>query len=61
MTNTKKPGENTGKNGGIYQEVNQNGIAKPNYTTVPDNTTLPPTTTPGGTWKPVKNTPDSQR
>lgn len=56
-----KPGQSTGKNGGIYQEVGPRGGVKPNYVTVPDNKPLPPTTTPGATWKPIKITPDSIR
>lgn len=57
----RKPGQNTGKNGGIYQQVGPKGGLKPNYVTVPDNKPLPPTTTPGSEWKPVKITPDSKR
>jgi hypothetical protein len=57
----KKPGSNTGNNGGIYQEVGPRGGARPNYATVPDRKPLPPTTTPGSTWKPVTRTPDSKR
>lgn len=33
----KKPGENTGKNGGIYQEVGPRGGKKDNFATVKDN------------------------
>ena len=58
---TKKPGQNTGSNGGIYQEVGPKGGTKPNYATVPDKTTLPPTTEPGNAWKPLKITPNSKR
>ncbi|MCA3077687.1 MAG: hypothetical protein ING71_02700 [Rhodocyclaceae bacterium] len=58
---TKKPGDNTGKNGGIFQEVGPRGGKHPNFVTVPDNKTLPPTTTPGSTWQPMKRTPDSKR
>jgi hypothetical protein len=61
MANVKKPGTNTGKKGGIYQEVGPKGGEKPNYATVADNKPLPPTTKPGHGWKPVKVTPDSQR
>ena len=32
-----------------------------NFAAVPDNKRLPPTTTPGSTWKPIKTTPDSNR
>ena len=56
-----KPGTNTGRNGGIFQEIGQRGGARPNYTTVPDNKPLPPTTGPGATWKPTDRTPDSKR
>lgn len=58
---TKKPGSNTGGRGGIFQEVGPRGGLKPNYATVPDNTTLPPTTTSGATWKPIHTTPNSDR
>jgi hypothetical protein len=58
---TKKPGTNVGNQGGIYQEVGPNGGKKPNYATVADNHKLPPTTTPGNSWKPAKITPDSKR
>ena len=55
------PGANTGRNGGIFQEQGPRGGLRPNYSTVPDNTRLPPTTTPGSTWKPVHRTPNSSR
>ena len=60
-TSGKPPGSNTGSNGGIFQEIGPRGGARPNYTTVPDNKPLPPTTTPGSTWKPVTRTPNSHR
>lgn len=56
-----KPGQNTGRNGGIFQETGPRGGARPNYTTVPDHTRLPPTSSPGSTWKPSHRTPDSKR
>lgn len=58
---SKKPGENTGRHGGIFQEVGPRGGAKPNFAAVPDNRPLPPTTKPGNTWKPISRTPDSNR
>lgn len=58
---TKKPGENTGQNGGIYREVGPRGGQKDNWATVPDHKPLPPTTKPGHTWEQVKKTPDSKR
>jgi hypothetical protein len=61
MANGKKPGSNTGNQGGIFQEVGPKGGARPNYATVADHKPLPPTTSPGSTWKPVKVTPDSKR
>ncbi|MNP61080.1 hypothetical protein D3C76_1562250 [compost metagenome] len=61
MANGKKPGENTGRDGGIYQEVGPRGGKRDNYTTVPDNTRLPPTTSPGASWVPRNRTPDSTR
>lgn len=60
-TSGKPPGSNTGNNGGIFQEVGPRGGARPNYAAVPDNKPLPPTTTPGSTWKPVTRTPNSHR
>ena len=57
----KKPGSNTGRQGGIYQEQGPRGGAKPNFATVADNTRLPPTSSPGSTWKPVHTTPNSKR
>ncbi|MNF40045.1 hypothetical protein D3C85_1235420 [compost metagenome] len=61
MANGKKPGANTGKNGGIYQEQGPRGGLKDNFATVPDRTSLPPTTQPGHTWVQVERTPDSNR
>lgn len=58
---TKKPGQNSGDEGGIYQEIGPRGGRKPNFTTVPDNRPMPPTSTPGSEWVPVKKTPDSHR
>lgn len=57
----QKPGQNTGKNGGIFQQVGPKGGVKPNFATVPDNKPLPPTTTPGDAWKRINKTPDSKR
>lgn len=57
----RKPGSNSGNQGGIYQEIGPRGGPKGNFTTVPDNRPMPPTSTPGSTWKPVKITPDSNR
>ena len=61
MTKTYKPGQNTGKDGGIYQEVGPRGGLKDNHTTVRDNQRLPPTTTPGNGWVRTNRTPDSKR
>lgn len=61
MATTLKPGQNTGNNGGIYQQVGPRGGKQPNYSTVPDNLQLPPTTKPGHSWTPVKVTPTSDR
>lgn len=58
---TKKPGQNTGKDGGIYREVGPRGGKKDNWATVPDNKPLPPTTQPGHEWERVKRTPNSKR
>jgi hypothetical protein len=61
MATPKKPGQSTGNQGGIYQEVGPNGGLKPNYSTVADNKPLPPTSKPGHGWSPVKVTPPSKR
>lgn len=61
MASTKKPGTNTGKNGGIYQEVGPRGGKKSNFATVADNKPLPPTTTKGSEWELIKRTPNSNR
>ena len=58
---TKKPGQNTGKDGGIYHEVGPRGGKKDNWATVPDNKPLPPTSQSGREWERVKRTPDSKR
>jgi len=61
MANGKKPGTNTGNNGGIFQEVGPRGGLRPNYATVADNKPLPPTSSPGSTWKPTHTTPNSKK
>lgn len=61
MANPKKPGQSTGRQGGIFQEVGPRGGRQPNYAAVPDNRPLPPTTKPGHSWIPVKVTPNSDR
>jgi len=61
MASNVTPGSNTGKQGGVYQEIGPRGGSRRNYTTVPDNRRLPPTSQPGSTWRPVKVTPDSKR
>jgi hypothetical protein len=61
MAIIKKPGSNTGHNGGIFQEIGPRGGLKTNYTTVPDNTQLPPTSKPKSGWIPLKVTPPSNR
>lgn len=61
MANGMKPGQSTGKNGGIFQEHGPRGGAKDNFATVADNKPLPPTTCPGNVWTPVQTTPDSSR
>jgi hypothetical protein len=58
---TQTPGSSTGNNGGIFQEVGPRGGPRPNFAAVPDNRRLPPTTTPGATWKEIRRTPDSKR
>lgn len=61
MATSKRPGESTGNNGGIFQEIGPRGGRQPNYSTVPDNRPMPPTTKPGHTWAPVSRTPNSKR
>lgn len=61
MTKIYKPGQNTGKDGGIYQEVGPRGGLKNNHSTVRDNQRLPPTTAPGNGWVISNRTPDSKR
>ncbi|NCF03850.1 hypothetical protein [Kosakonia sp. MH5] len=56
-----KPGQNSGKDGGIYQEKGPRGGLKDNYSTIADNKKAPPTQNPNSTWVPVKKTPDSNR
>jgi len=58
---TRKPGTNVGRESGIYREIGPRGGAKDNFATVPENHRLPPTMTPGGTWKPVKTTQHGHR
>jgi hypothetical protein len=61
MTIGKKPGENTGKKGGIFREQGPRGGLLNNYATVADNKSLPPTSKAGNTWISVKTTPDSKK
>ena len=58
---TLKPGQNTGQDGGVFQEQGPRGGKQPNFVTVPDNRQMPPTTRPGHVWTTVKRTPDSKR
>lgn len=58
---TKRPGENSGTTGAIYQEVGPRGGLRNNFTTVPENRPMPPTSTPGATWKSIKQTPHGSR
>lgn len=48
MSKVLKPGENTGSDGGIFQEVGPRGGRKENFTTIPDQ---PHSTTCFHTWK----------
>ena len=61
MTDRKKPGENTGSDGGIFQEVGSRGGKKENFSSVRDNERLPPTSKPGHAWEQVQRTPDSKK
>jgi hypothetical protein len=56
-----KSGDNSGKQGGIYQEVGPRGGKKENFATIADDKTAPPTSKPGHTWEPVQITPDSKK
>lgn len=56
-----KPGQNTGKSGGIFQEVGPKGGRQDNFAAIPDNRPAPPTSKPNSTWVPVKRTPNSSR
>lgn len=56
-----KPGENTGNNGGIFQEAGPRGGLRPNYAAVADNKQFPPTSAPKSTWVQVNKTPNSKR
>lgn len=38
-----KPGQNTGRDGGIYREQGPRGGLRDNYSTIPDRTIAPPT------------------
>lgn len=58
---TKKPGQDSGRDGGIYQEVGPRGGRRDNFATVPDNRRLPPTSSPGAEWTRIRRTPDSNR
>jgi hypothetical protein len=58
MAATKKPGTNTGNNGGIFRQVSPTGVKRDNFATVADH--KPPTTKPGEGWAKVKRTPDSK-
>ncbi|MQA38630.1 hypothetical protein GEV02_10745 [Rugamonas sp. FT29W] len=56
-----KPGQNSGKDGGIYEEKGSRGGKTGNFSTIADNKTAPPTSKPGNTWDQVKRTPDSNK
>lgn len=56
-----KPGENSGKDGGIFQEKGPRGGMKDNHATIPDNRRAPPTSKPDSTWEQTKRTPDSKK
>lgn len=56
-----KPGQHSGKEGGIYREKGPRGGKTDNYATIADNKKAPPTSKPGATWVSVKRTPDSKR
>ncbi len=45
-----KPGQSTGKNGGIFQEGGPRGGMKDNFAAIPDNRQAPPTQNKGSEW-----------
>lgn len=55
-----KPGDNSGTNGGIYQEVDQHGHALENFATIKDHEKAPPTQHPGNSWQLKNRTPDGK-
>lgn len=55
-----KPGDNSGANGGIYQEVDQHDHELDNFATIKDHEKAPPTQHPGNTWKLKNRTPDGK-
>ncbi|ERS12020.1 hypothetical protein Q673_02850 [Marinobacter sp. EN3] len=61
MADSKKPGQSSGRDGGIYRETGPRGGSTDNWATVPDNKPLPPTSKPGNSWHRVRRTPDSNR
>jgi hypothetical protein len=61
MSNSIKPGQTPGNNGGIFREIGPRGGLHDNFATIPDNHRAPPTQKPNSTWDPVKRTPDSKR
>lgn len=61
MAATKKPGSNTGINGGISRQASPPGVKSDNFLTVADHKPLPPATKAGEGWTQVKRTPDSKR
>lgn len=59
MSNLKL-GDNSGTNGGIYQEVDQHGHELENFATIKDHEKAPPTQHPGNSWKLKNRTPDGK-
>lgn len=57
MSENMKPGSNSGKQSGIYQEVGPRGGLKDNFVTIPENRTLPPTSQSGNSWIHIDKTP----
>ena len=56
-----KPGQNSGRDGGIYQEKGPRGGKVDNFATIADNRRAPPTSKPGNQWEQTKRTPDGKR
>lgn len=55
-----KPGQRTGKDGGIYEEFNTRGNPTGRFATIRDNEIAPPTAKKNYCWKLKVKTPDNK-